>query len=64
VAALLAFNIGIEIGQVIFAACVLTLLHLAMRFVPSRSSTIPPARFAGYIVGTLASFWMFERMLV
>ncbi|WP_241233683.1 HupE/UreJ family protein [Altericroceibacterium xinjiangense] len=64
VAALLAFNIGIEIGQVIFAAAMLGLLAL-LRFAGERiAAPFSAAKLAGYAVGTLASFWMFERMLV
>lgn len=61
VAALLAFNVGIEIGQVLFAAVVLGALHLLHRFGPAVARGKAP-RFAGYAVGTLASFWMIERL--
>lgn len=60
-AALLAFNIGIEIGQVIFAAAILGAITLMHRFGPDH---LPrrTQRYAGYAVGTLASFWMIERL--
>lgn len=61
VAALLAFNVGIEIGQVIFAGAVLGALRLLHRFGPAAAQGNAP-RFAGYAVGTLASFWMIERL--
>lgn len=61
VAALLAFNVGIEIGQVLFAAVVLGALQLLHRFGPANAHTSAP-RLAGYAVGTLASFWMIERL--
>lgn len=61
VAALLAFNVGIEIGQVIFAAVVLGALHLFAKYGPANAHTSAP-RLAGYAVGTLASFWMIERL--
>ena len=61
--ALLAFNLGIELGQILFAAAlaaVFTLLRHA-----GRAMRAPElgARFGGYGVGILASFWMFERLL-
>jgi len=60
-AALLAFNVGIEIGQVIFAAAILGAITLMHRFGPDH---LPrhTQRYAGYAVGTLASFWMIERL--
>jgi hypothetical protein len=63
VAALLAFNIGIEIGQVAFAVVVMSgfaMLRMAGRTIHPPFSGL---KLAGYAVGTLASFWMFERIL-
>ncbi len=62
VTALLAFNIGIEIGQIIFAVLVMGALALLSRADNQLRSGAPAARFAGYAVGCLASFWMFERL--
>lgn len=61
VAALLAFNVGIEIGQVVFATVILGALALVNRIGPDH---LPQhaQRYAGYAVGTLASFWMIERL--
>lgn len=61
VAALLGFNVGIEIGQVVFAAVILGALTLARRIGASHVSHHAP-RIAGYAVGTLATFWMIERL--
>ena len=62
-AALFAFNLGIEIGQVIFAVGVMAGLRL-VDLAGSRVATpLSVAKLAGYAVGSLASFWMFERML-
>jgi len=63
-AALFAFNVGIEIGQVIFAISVLGTVWLLRRAGNSIGTQFPAAKATGYVVGTLASFWMFERMLV
>ncbi|MEP7314183.1 MAG: HupE/UreJ family protein [Pseudomonadota bacterium] len=59
--ALLAFNIGIEIGQVIFAAAVIALLHALARL-PALSHSQRVQRIAAYVVGILASYWMFDRI--
>lgn len=63
VTALLAFNLGIEIGQVVFAGIVLLLLWPLSRIPKRLSIGMFAPRLAGYAVGTLASFWMFERMI-
>lgn len=61
-AALLAFNLGIEIGQALFAALLLALLSLVRRLGRDREGATA-ARLSGYAVGTLASYWMFDRLL-
>jgi hypothetical protein len=54
--ALLAFNLGLEAGQLAFVAVVLALARLARR-VPLRASKVP-----AYIIGSLASFWLLQRV--
>ncbi len=61
VTALLAFNLGIEIGQVIFAAVVFALLHALAR-APALAHPPRVQRIAAYAVGILASYWMFDRI--
>ena len=63
VGALVAFNIGIEIGQVIFAGLVFAAL-LAVRRILDRNGTKLPREIAGYALGTLASYWLFERIMM
>ncbi len=66
--ALLAFNVGIEIGQVIFAGLVFAALQLALKLtlrtrdVPSEGR-LPFQHFAAYFLGITASYWMIERLL-
>lgn len=55
--ALLAFNLGIEAGQVLLVALLLLLGLLWKRLPPAASSTVP----ASYLIGTLAAYWCFER---
>lgn len=63
VSALLAFNLGVEFGQVAFAALVLIGLRMMTAIARRTGGSLPAAKFAGYLVGTVASFWMFERLL-
>lgn len=58
--ALLFFNIGVEIGQVIFIAAVLGLLFVIRR---SRIAWPRAADLAApYAIGITAMFWVFERV--
>lgn len=60
--ALFTFNVGVEIGQLIFIAAVLGLLALARR-VPLPDSVSRRAQpVATYAIGTLAAFWFVERV--
>ncbi len=62
--ALLFFNVGVEIGQLIFIAAVLAVIAIARR--ASRYLELaPPAwlwRVPPYAIGGLASFWVVERI--
>lgn len=62
--ALLLFNLGVEIGQLIFIAAVLGLLWLVRRS-PARGLLQRPALAASapaYAIGGLAAFWLIERI--
>ena len=57
---LLLFNIGVEIGQLLFVAAVLAVIWLLRRAaprLPAWTRWIPP-----YAVGSFASFWFLERL--
>jgi hydrogenase/urease accessory protein HupE len=62
-AALLTFNLGVEIGQLLFVAACLLLYAGAKRLLP-HWQRLPrlPHYLACYPVGTLASFWLFDRL--
>jgi hydrogenase/urease accessory protein HupE len=65
--ALLAFNIGVEIGQLLFIAVVLLAGALLGRLYPRLMTHAlapggPGLRATGYTVGTLAAFWVIERV--
>ena len=64
--ALLFFNVGVEIGQLLFIAAVLAVMALWRRLAPRLSWRgpgwlwlLPP-----YAIGGLASYWVFERLAV
>ena len=56
--ALLSFNVGIELGQLLFVAVVLVAMALIARRLPSSAW---PLRVPGYAIGSLAAFWVIER---
>ena len=58
--ALLTFNLGVEAGQLVIVAAVLTAITLAHRFSPQ--ALRPATLTATYAIGTIASFWFLERM--
>ncbi|MGF1756412.1 HupE/UreJ family protein [Photobacterium sagamiensis] len=59
--ALLTFNVGIEIGQIIFVVSCLVLMASAMRWLPSMTRQ---ARWGCiYVIGSLSAFWCIERGL-
>jgi hydrogenase/urease accessory protein HupE len=62
--ALLFFNVGVEIGQLLFVGAVLTALAIGWR-AGRRLRVSPPIwlwRIAPYAIGALASFWLVERV--
>jgi hypothetical protein len=62
--ALLFFNVGVEIGQLLFVGAVLAVIA-AGRHAGRRLRWSPPAgtwRLAPYAIGALASFWLVERL--
>jgi hypothetical protein len=62
--ALLFFNVGVEIGQLMFVGAVLTVIALGWR-AAQRLRVSQPLwlwRIAPYAIGALASFWLVERV--
>ena len=60
--ALLFFNVGVEIGQLLFVVVFLALVW-ALRVVEARlprwSAPVPP-----YALGTVATYWFFQRVVI
>ena len=59
--ALLFFNVGVELGQLIFIAAVLS-LGFALRTI-KREMPVWVPRLTAYVIGSVAAFWVFERTL-
>lgn len=59
--ALLAFNLGVEAGQIAFIAALLGLGWLGRRLAPTKRRVAFMA--SAYGVGSLAAFWTLERVL-
>jgi len=58
--ALLMFNVGVEIGQLLFVACILGIRTALARLpatLPGRAHSLP-----AYVIGTVAMFWVIERI--
>ncbi|SFV58286.1 Membrane protein [hydrothermal vent metagenome] len=56
---LFAFNLGIEIGQITFIIIASAILYFLYKFF--KKSTVHLA--IAYIIGSVASFWIYERVL-
>jgi hydrogenase/urease accessory protein HupE len=59
--ALFGFNVGVELGQLAFVTAVLSLARLA-RLMPWRMPAWA-AGAVGYAIGSLATFWVFARLV-
>ncbi|MEP3052437.1 MAG: HupE/UreJ family protein [Erythrobacter sp.] len=59
--ALLTFNIGVEVGQLLIIAAVAAVRFAAARLAPK--SEQPLIRFATYGIGITASYWLIDRLV-
>lgn len=59
--ALICFNLGIEIGQLIFLAAAITLPWIVTQIV-ELPQVIPFRRISAFCLGTVAMYWSFERL--
>ncbi|ULJ76062.1 HupE/UreJ family protein [Rhizobium gallicum] len=57
--ALLSFNIGVEIGQLLFIAAILLAVHSIRRILAIPRQAIVAS---AYVIGTVAAFWSIERL--
>jgi len=58
--ALLTFNVGVEVGQLVFVAGVMVMRRLLARAPAARQAWMPWV--APYAIGALAMFWVIERI--
>ena len=58
---LFSFNLGIEIGQIMFILCVSIILLVIDKYIKRYHNFIKPA--IAYYIGTLSSFWFIERVI-
>lgn len=57
--ALFSFNLGVEIGQLFFVACMLVLIPLISRLVPKPAFV----KICSYVIGSIAVFWFLDRTI-
>ena len=60
--ALLFFNVGVEVGQVLFILAVLALYRVLTTVLPRQFELARLAPVQAYAIGGLASYWLFERV--
>ena len=60
--ALLFFNVGVEIGQLLFIAAVIALWRLLLRVAP-RGRLEAAAIIPAYFIGAVASYWVIDRIV-
>ena len=58
--ALLMFNVGVELGQLLFVAVVLICIGIGRKVFSDRPSWVTPV--AAYGIGTIAMFWTLQRV--
>lgn len=57
--ALLSFNVGVEVGQLMAVGAAFLLMHLARRLLPSAGRLVRPLL---YLIGSLAAYWSWLRV--
>ena len=63
--ALLFFNIGVEIGQLLFIAAVVVVSLLAIKLIPAVDrSQIMITQLSIYVIGSCSAYWLFERTIL
>lgn len=65
--ALFAFNVGVEIGQILFILAVMATVVLFRRLYPALVAAVatrgmPGQRLLGYAIGSVAAFWFVSRV--
>jgi len=58
--ALLFFNLGVELGQLIFVIPI----YLLLKAIDHSRCQLPLEYSVSYVIGTISVFWMIERILL
>ncbi|MEA2092177.1 MAG: HupE/UreJ family protein, partial [Campylobacterota bacterium] len=58
---LFSFNLGIEIGQILFIVCVSLILQVTKTYIKKYENFIKKS--IAYFIGALSSFWLIERVI-
>ena len=58
---LFAFNVGIEVGQVLFIFAVSIILYFLKKVIKNYDENIK--LYLGYFIGSLSSFWLIDRVI-
>jgi hydrogenase/urease accessory protein HupE len=62
---LLFFNVGVEVGQILFIAVVLALVYALQRVGKGNGAALPGRRadlVASYVIGVPSAYWLIERI--
>jgi hypothetical protein len=63
--ALLFFNIGVEIGQLLFIFAVVALAFISTKFISSVNSNRQKiVQFGVYLIGSCSAYWFLTRAMV
>lgn len=59
------FNIGVEIGQLLFIAAVMAVSLLAIKLIPAvGKSQAMITQLSIYVIGSCSAYWLFERTIL
>ena len=62
--ALLFFNVGVEVGQLLFIAAVMAISFFAIKSIPAvDKSQVVITQLTIYFIGSCSAYWLFERSM-
>ena len=63
--ALLFFNVGVEVGQLLFICAVVALAYIFTKFISSVDSNRQMiTQFGVYLIGSCSAYWFLTRAMV
>ena len=61
---IISFNIGVEVGQLLFITAVMTISFLAIKTIPALDkSQVAITQLTIYFIGSCSAYWLFERSM-